>query len=172
MADISKVILPDNSEYDIKDATARSGLSDKQDTLVSGTNIKTINNTTILGSGNIDTTELPSQTSNSGKFLTTNGSAVSWASVPQTYTDTITTTTTWSGSDPYTQTVTLANYTATSNTKVDIQPTAAQIAQLITDEVTSLLISNTSGTLTMYATGAAPTTAMTLQVTCTEVTSA
>lgn len=30
-------------------------LADKQDTLESGTNIKTINNTTILGSGNIDT---------------------------------------------------------------------------------------------------------------------
>ena len=84
MADISKVILPDNSEYDIKDATARSGLSDKQDTLVSGTNIKTINNTTILGSGNIDTTELPSQTSNSGKFLTTDGTDPSWGTVPAT----------------------------------------------------------------------------------------
>ena len=29
-------------------------IDDKQDTLVSGTNIKTINNTSILGSGNID----------------------------------------------------------------------------------------------------------------------
>lgn len=29
-------------------------VDDKQDTLVSGTNIKTINNTSILGSGNID----------------------------------------------------------------------------------------------------------------------
>ena len=29
-------------------------VDDKQDTLVSGTNIKTINNASILGSGNID----------------------------------------------------------------------------------------------------------------------
>jgi hypothetical protein len=29
-------------------------VDNKQDTLVSGTNIKTINNTSILGSGNID----------------------------------------------------------------------------------------------------------------------
>lgn len=29
-------------------------IDDKQDTLVSGTNIKTINNTSILGNGNID----------------------------------------------------------------------------------------------------------------------
>ena len=35
-------------------------LASKQDTLVSGTNIKTINNTTILGSGNIDT-NIPQQ---------------------------------------------------------------------------------------------------------------
>ena len=33
-------------------------LGGKQDTLVSGTNIKTINNTTLLGSGNIDTSEV------------------------------------------------------------------------------------------------------------------
>lgn len=83
---------------------------------------------------------------------------------------TITTTTTWSGSGPYTQTVTLSGYTATANTKVDIQLTAAQITQLITDGVTSLLVANSNGTLTMYATGAAPTTAMTIQATCTEVT--
>lgn len=40
--------------YAIKDAEARDMLSNKQDTLISGTNIKTINNTSILGSGNID----------------------------------------------------------------------------------------------------------------------
>lgn len=33
-------------------------LSSKQDTLVSGTNIKTVNNTSLLGSGNIDTSEI------------------------------------------------------------------------------------------------------------------
>lgn len=33
-------------------------MSTKQDTLVSGTNIKTINNTSLLGSGNIDTTQI------------------------------------------------------------------------------------------------------------------
>lgn len=111
MADISQITLPDNNVYYIKDATARSNISDlsaamptktsdltndssfitssslpvaatatplvdgtaavgssakyaredhvhphdtsKQDTLISGTNIKTINNTSILGSGNI-----------------------------------------------------------------------------------------------------------------------
>jgi hypothetical protein len=43
--------------YAIKDAEARTAIAGKQDTLVSGTNIKTINNTSILGSGNISITQ-------------------------------------------------------------------------------------------------------------------
>lgn len=39
--------------YTVKDSEARTSLSGKQDILVSGTNIKTINNTSLLGSGNI-----------------------------------------------------------------------------------------------------------------------
>ena len=52
--------------------------------LVSGTNIKTLNGTSLLGSGNIVVTgySLPTQTGNSGKFLTTNGTAESWGAVP------------------------------------------------------------------------------------------
>lgn len=46
MADISKIQLPDGNKYDVKDTT-------KQPLLVSGTNIKTINNESLLGSGNI-----------------------------------------------------------------------------------------------------------------------
>lgn len=52
-----------------------------QDTLVSGTNIKTINNQSILGSGNINIqggTDLPDQTGQSGKFLTTDGTNLLW----------------------------------------------------------------------------------------------
>lgn len=53
----------------------------KQDTLVSGTNIKTINGNSILGSGDLTLDGLPSQTGQSGKFLTTNGTTASWATV-------------------------------------------------------------------------------------------
>ena len=56
----------------------KSALDDKQDVLQSGTNIKTINNESLLGDGNISTKELPDQAGNNGKFLTTNGSSVSW----------------------------------------------------------------------------------------------
>lgn len=58
-----------------------SAISGKQDTLVSGTNIKTVNNNSLLGSGNISIDSLPSQTGQSGKFLTTDGTDASWATV-------------------------------------------------------------------------------------------
>lgn len=64
--------------YVIKDSEARATLATKQDTLVSGTNIKTINNNSLLGSGNLDLNGLPSQTGHSGKVLTTNGTTASW----------------------------------------------------------------------------------------------
>ena len=58
------------------------GADNKQDKLVSGTSIKTINNTSLLDSGDISTNDLlPDQTNNSGKFLTTDGTDISWASV-------------------------------------------------------------------------------------------
>ena len=85
--------------------------------------------------------------------------------------DSITTTTTWSGSGPYTQTVSLGSHTPTANSKVDLQPNATVISQMISDGVKALYVSNTSGTLTMYAVGAAPTVALTIQATVTEVTS-
>ena len=63
MADINKVQIVKNNQtltFDIKDATARAtstatqaALNTKQATLVSGTNIKTVNSTSLLGSGNI-----------------------------------------------------------------------------------------------------------------------
>lgn len=56
-----------------------------------------------------------------------------------------------------------------ANGKVDLQPDYATINQLIDDGVTSLYVVNTDGVLTAYATGAAPTAALTIQCTITEV---
>lgn len=69
---------------------------------------------------------------------------------------------TWSGNGPYTQTVTISGYTITANSKVDLQPTADQIAQLIEDGVQALYIANNNGTLTAYAVGAETSVAMTM----------
>ena len=52
-----------------------------QETLVSGTNIKTVNNESILGGGNITIDSLPTQTGNAGKVLTTDGTNASWVTV-------------------------------------------------------------------------------------------
>lgn len=56
-------------------------LNNKQAKLVSGTNIKTLNSTSLLGSGNISITGLPAQTGNNGKFLKTDGSSASWTAL-------------------------------------------------------------------------------------------
>lgn len=82
-------------------------------------------------------------------------------------TSTITLSSTWLGSGPYTQTVTVPS--GTSNSKIDLQPTAAQLQQLIDDGVTALYIGNNNATFTAYAIGQAPTTSMTIQITRTEV---
>ena len=71
------------------------------------------------------------------------------------------------GSGIYVEDVTVS--TGTEHTKVDLQPTAAQILQLISDGVQALFIENNSSMFTAYAIGAAPTTAMTIQATLTEV---
>lgn len=83
--------------------------------------------------------------------------------------DSITTTTTWTGSGPYTQVVTLNNYSPTSYSKIDLQPNASIINQLILDGVQALYIENNLGVLTLYAIGASPSSELTLQVSITEV---
>lgn len=61
-------IIPTCKLY--KGSTTINDTSGKQDTLVSGTNIKTINNESILGSGNINVSGLPSVSStDNGKIL-------------------------------------------------------------------------------------------------------
>lgn len=69
----------------------------------------------------------------------------------------------WTGSDPYTQTVTVPNSTA--HTKVDIQPSEELYDQLVADNVGYLAIKNVDGTLTAVAKGGKPSVDLTVQVT-------
>lgn len=74
----------------------------------------------------------------------------------------ITLSTQWYGSNPYTQTVTVLGASHTENSKVDLMLTAVQISSLIADGVTSLIIENNSGYLTACAVGAVPSAEMTV----------
>ena len=73
----------------------------------------------------------------------------------------------WTGSDPYTQTVTISGSTA--NTKVDIQPSEELYDQLVADSVGYLAIKNVDGTLTAVTKGGKPSVDLTVQVTYNEV---
>ena len=63
-------------------AAQKTAWTAKQDALVSGTNIKTINSQSILGSGDLAVDTLPSQSGKNGKYLTTDGTDPSWADIP------------------------------------------------------------------------------------------
>lgn len=78
-------ITADTTELNYVDGVTsniQTQLNAKQATLVSGTNIKTVNGTSLLGSGDLAVSSLPDQSGQSGKFLTTDGSSASWSDKP------------------------------------------------------------------------------------------
>lgn len=111
----------------------------------------------------------PSDTSRVPTTRTVNGKALS-ADLVLDAVGSVALSLSWSGSEPYTQTVEVTGATVTANSKIDLQPTPAQIERLISEGVEALVIENNNGTLTATAIGAAPSTAMTVQCTVTEVT--
>lgn len=72
----------------------------------------------------------------------------------------------WTGDDPYTQTVTISGVTAKS--RVDLNPSAAVLAAAMEGGY-GLVIGNNNGTVTAYAVGAKPPADITVQVSITEV---
>ena len=82
--------------------------------------------------------------------------------------DTVSLGTTWSGSDPYTSTVTLTNYAVTDKTLVNILPDPNVVQAMMADGITEIFITNNNGVLTATALGGVPSSAMTLNVLCTE----
>ena len=73
----------------------------------------------------------------------------------------------WSGSGPWTRTVSITGGTASS--MVDIQPSEDVITTMINSGTTALFIKNDGGTFTLTAMGAIPNAAIALQVSITEV---
>lgn len=75
----------------------------------------------------------------------------------------------WKGSSsPYSQVVACNGVDV--NSKLDLQPTAAQVVSLQKSE-TTLMVSNNNGTVTAYAIGFKPTVNYTMDVLITEVVS-
>ena len=73
----------------------------------------------------------------------------------------------WVGTfSPYTQEVVIDGVTAAS--KIDLQPTPSQLAQMSEDE-TTLVAENNGGVVTIYAIGEKPTVDYIMQATITEV---
>lgn len=73
----------------------------------------------------------------------------------------------WTGDDPYSQTVTISGGTATH--AADLLPSAEVAAQMVEDGVQYMCIENNDGTFTAKAVGAAPTVDLSVQVLLTEV---
>ena len=88
------------------------------------------------------------------------------ATVPK-YTSLTIPTSGWSGSGPWTRTVSITGGTASS--MVDIQSSEAVINTMIESGTTALFIKNNNGVFTLVAMGAIPNAAITLQVSITEV---
>ena len=88
------------------------------------------------------------------------------ATVPK-YTTISVPTTGWSGSGPWTRTVSITGGTASS--MVDIQSSEAVINTMIESGTTALFIKHNNGVFTLVAIGAIPNAAITLQVSITEV---
>ena len=80
---IDNLVTPTTSTMPTTKQYVDDGLAAKQATLVSGTNIKTVNGNSLLGSGNISTAELPTvTTSDNGKILMVVSGAWAAAELP------------------------------------------------------------------------------------------
>lgn len=137
---------------------------------------------------------LPSQTSNNGKYLTTNGTTMSWGAVDTTPTNAsinlitsgaVYTATTgkqsqikkttsgsiaassWTGNGPYTYNFNKAGIN--TSTRIEIDLTTAQYTSLINTGVLGIQAESGNGTITITTIGAKPTTDMEFQLTLMEV---
>lgn len=81
----------------------------------------------------------------------------------------LTLSTNWVGNEsPFTQAVTVSGYNVTAKTKVDLYATAAVIETMRECRTDEIMVINNNGTLTAYAIGKKPTSALTVQASLSE----
>lgn len=121
--------------------------------------------------GSVTTRSVTANPTSDSTALMTSGGVYSAINGVKPKAAAITLSSTWSeSSGVFSQAVTVTGATVTANSKVDLQPGAAALQQLLSDGVTALWVENNGGTLTAYALGAPPSAAMTVQCTVAEVT--
>lgn len=75
----------------------------------------------------------------------------------------------WNGTGPYTQTVTISGQTITNKTKVDVQPDSTVIQSMMNNGIYGLYIENNNSTLTAYCVGGHFSDSISIQVSLSEV---
>ncbi len=110
-----------------------------------------------------DTTATPASVSEGKVFYQADGQrAVGTASYqPKVFEETVTLSTSWSGEDPYTQTVLTGQDT---HYRVDVSLTVEQLAQIVSDGVTLIQAKNVDGNIIVTCTGGTPSVAMALRL--------
>lgn len=110
-----------------------------------------------------DTTATPASVSEGKIFYQADGQrAVGTASYqPKVFEETVTLSTSWSGEDPYTQTVLTGQDT---HYRVDVSLTVEQLAQIVSDGVTLMQAKNVDGNIIVTCTGGTPSVAMALRL--------
>ena len=110
-----------------------------------------------------DTTATESTVVKGKTFYKANGARATGTAdyQPKITTQTVSLSSSWSGSGPYYQTILTGQ---PSGLQVNINPTIDQLAALADAGVTSMVAANENGTVKIYAAGAAPA-AMSLQIT-------
>lgn len=135
----------------------KSILNDKQDTLVSGTNIKTINNQSIIGSGNINISGGTTYTAGNGIDITNNTISIDNSVVATQTNISDMATQTWVGNQGYLTSSALTNYVTTDTVqditaeKTFIGDKAISFKQAsTTDKLGFTLFSNTNSELAAF----------------------
>ena len=165
--DIAKVTNENADILDLEIQTVKDDVLDKQDTLVSGTNIKTINGGSVLGGGDI---ELQEKLISGTNIKTINGSSILSSgdlllSTKSTEVSATLSSASWVGaSAPFTYDLTVSGVTTTSNQELlpSISITSTELLAL--QEANIIDAGQSTNTISLKAFGTKPTVDIPIRV--------